>query len=40
MLEQFEQYEIQNQHTIVGGTSHSNGQGIPPDGPIRTSYVG
>ena len=36
MLEQFEHYEIQNPHSIVGG----NGQGIPPDGPIRTSYGG
>jgi hypothetical protein len=41
MLEQFERYEIQNPHTIQGGNSgrsHLNGQGIPPDGPIRTSY--
>ena len=37
MLDQFQQFEIQNPQTIVGGTSHGNGQGIPPDGPIRTS---
>lgn len=33
MLEHFQQYEVQNPQTIQGG----NGQGIPPDGPIRTS---
>lgn len=38
MLEQFQQFEVRNPHTIQGGNSgrsHLNGQGIPPDGPIR-----
>jgi hypothetical protein len=36
MLEQFQQFEIQNSDKIRGG--HTNGSdGIPPDGEIRTN---
>ena len=44
MLEQFQQFELQNSHKIKGGTAdgyfgrvHGDNDGIPPDGEIRTT---
>ena len=34
MLEQFEQFEIENQQVIYGGDTLDN-DGIPPDGGLR-----
>lgn len=39
MLEQFQQFEVQNPHTIQGGgRAHGDSDGIPPDGQIRTNW--
>lgn len=38
MLEQFQQFEIQNIQEIKGGHAHGDSDGIPPDGEIRTTW--